>query len=89
MLRWLRAVVDWMFSRGSSLTQLSLQAPNPDRSLRLVRRRFDNPPDPRDFDSRVRELLWRGPSGRSSSAAVSEPDDGRDTVLVAGPRRMP
>lgn len=87
MFRWLWAVVDWMFSRGSSLTQLSLQAPNPDRSSRLVRRRFDSPPDPRDFDSRVRELLGRGPSGRSASAAVPEPDDGGETVLLAGPRR--
>jgi len=28
MLRWLKAIVDWIFGRHVSLTQLSLQAPN-------------------------------------------------------------
>ena len=84
MLRWLKALVDWVFSRRSSLTLLSLQAPNAGEASRGGRRRLDPPQGPSDPDSRVRAPRWHGPKGRSASIAVAEPDDDESVVAIGG-----
>ena len=86
MLHWLRALVDWIFSRRSSFTQLSLQVPDPHGAARSGRRGPNFPHDPRDFDSRVREPLRRGPTGRSGSVALHEPEDEERCVVAIGGR---
>ena len=82
MLRWLKTLVDWVFSRRSSLTLLSLQAPNAGEASRGGRRRPDPPQGPSDSDSRVRAPRWHGPKGRSASIAVAEPDDDESVVAT-------
>ena len=82
MLRWLKSFVDWVFSRRSSLTLLSLQAANAGEASRGGRRRPDPPQDPSDPDSRVRAPRWHGPKGRSASIAVAEPDDDESVVAI-------
>jgi hypothetical protein len=84
MWRWLKALVDWVFSRRSSLTLLSLQAPNAGEASRGGRRRPDPPQGPSDPDSRVRAPRWHGPKGRSASIAVAEPDDDESVVAIGG-----
>ncbi len=88
MLRWLKALVVSLFSRRSSLTLLSLQAPNAGEASR-GRRRGPNPPQgPADPDSRVRAPRWHGPRGRSASIAVAEPDDDESVVAIGGLARL-
>ena len=85
MVRWLRAVVDWIFRRRSFPIQLSLQSPNQHGASPRGRRGPDLPNGRYDFDSRVREPLWHDPTGRSASAAVPEPDDAESVVAIGGP----
>ena len=84
VLHWLRTLVDWIFSRRSSFTQLSLQVPGQRGAARSEGRGPNLPLDPRDFDSRMRQPKWRGPTGRSGSVAVPEPDDEEGVVLAIG-----
>src|SRR5262245_9893774 len=81
MWRWAQVVLDWIFSRHSSLVQLSLQAPNTG-GLSRGRRGFDPPNHPYDPASWVRAPNWHGPAGRSASAAVAEPVDDESVVAV-------
>ena len=84
MLGWLRAIVDWIFGRPSSLIQLSLQAPN---TYGAPRNRWEGPDPPKrpyDRDSPVRSPRRYGPTGRSASVAVAEPVDDESLVAVGG-----
>jgi hypothetical protein len=85
MLRWLQAVVEWMFNRHSPLVQLSLQGPSTDRSSANRRWRPDPPRRPHEPDSGVRAPKWYGPTGRRSSVAVAEPVDEECVVAVGRP----
>jgi hypothetical protein len=89
MLRWLQAVVDWIFSRRSSLIELSLQAPHTNGASRNKRPGPDPPNGPYDRDSGVRVPKWYGPAGRSASVAVLEPVDDESVVAVGGPVSHP
>ena len=84
MLRWLKALVGWVFSRRSSLTLVSLQAPNAGEASRGGRRRLDPPQGPSDPDTRVGAPRLHGPKGRSASIAVAEPDDDESVVAIIG-----
>ena len=77
-MRWLQAVIDWLFSR-SVLVQLSLEAPITDR-----RRGPDPPKRPYDPDSWVTAPKRHGPTGRSASVAVVEPVLDENVVAVGG-----
>src|SRR5262245_34186568 len=83
MLGWLRAIVDWIFGRPSSLIQLPLQA-----TYGAPRNRWEGPDPPKrpyDPDSPVRSPRRYGPTGRSASVAVAEPVDDESLVAVGGP----
>jgi len=82
MLRWLQAVVDWIFGRRSSLIELLLQVPHTDGASRNKRSGPDAPRNPYDTDSWVRTPKWYGPTGRSASVAVAEPVDDESVVAV-------
>jgi hypothetical protein len=84
MLHLLKALVDWVFTRRSSLTLLSLQVPDAGEASRGGRRRLDPPQGPSDPDSRVRAPRWHGPKGRSASIAVAEPADDESVVAIGG-----
>jgi len=66
MLGWLRAIVDWIFGRPSSLIQLSLQAPNTYGAPRTRWEGPDPPKRPYVPDSPVRSPRRYGPTGRSA-----------------------
>ena len=83
MLRWLKAVLEWTFGRGSFI-QLSLQAPNHEGAPGDRRGGSDPRQGPRDFDSRVREPRWRRPSGGNTAVSVREPDDEAAAVVAMG-----
>ncbi len=88
MLRWLKAVVDWMF-RDRSMIQLSLEAPNTGTTSRNDWRGPDPPRGRFGPDTGVRVPRWHGPLGRSASAAVAEPTDDKSVVAIAaGPQRV-
>jgi hypothetical protein len=77
MWRRLKGLLVRLFARRS-LTQLSLQFVS---TRGAPRRRFDGPDGPYDLDSRVREPRRRGPTGRTASVAVDEPDE-EERLLV-------
>jgi len=85
MLGWLRAIVDWIFGRPSSLIQLSFRAPNTYGASRNRWEGPDPPKRPHDPDSPVRSPRRYGPTGRSTSVAVAEPVDDESLVAVGGP----
>jgi hypothetical protein len=82
MLRWLKAVLEWIFGHESSLIQLSLQSPEHKGVSRGRRQGPDSRQGGGDFDSRMREPKWLSPAGRSGSVAVPEPDDEEGAVLA-------
>ena len=84
MFHWLTALVDWIFGRQTPFTQLSLRVSDQNGAARRERRGPNFPHDPRDFDSRVREPLRRGPTGRGASVAVHEPEDDERCVVAIG-----
>ena len=88
-MHWLQAVVDWIFSRRSSLVQLSLYAPNTDGASRhRPRGRGPEPPTrPPNPDNWVRAPKGDAPTGRSSSVAVAEPVDDEIVIAVGRPHR--
>jgi hypothetical protein len=83
MLRWLKAIVDWIFDRRSSLTQLSLQAPNA-HGVSGNRRYGPDPPTRPYPESSVRVPRRYGPTGRSASVAVTEPADDESIMAISG-----
>jgi hypothetical protein len=84
MLRWLKAVLEWIFGHQSSLIQLSLQSPEHKGVSRGRRQGPDSRQGFGDFDSRIRKPKWLGPTGRIGSVAVPEPDDEEGAVLAIG-----
>jgi hypothetical protein len=84
LLRWLKAVVDWIFRDRSSVIQLSLEAPLRRNALRHQRRWPDPPNRPYEPYTGIRVPKWHGPTSRSASAAVAEPDDDEGAVAIAG-----
>ena len=84
MLRWLKAVLEWIFGHQSSLIQLSLQSPEDKGVSRGRRQGPDSRQGPGDLDSRIREPKWLSPTGRIGSVAVPEPDDEEGAVLAIG-----
>ena len=82
MLHWLKAIAGWILGRRSSLTQLSLQAPNA-RGVSGNRRHGPDPPTrPHDPESSVRVPRRYGPTGRAASVAVAEPADDERIVAI-------
>ena len=88
MLRWLRAVVDWILGRRSSLVLLSLQALSPHGAPRNGKQGPDPPRRPYDPDSAVRAPKWHGPTDRTASAAVAEPVDDDSVVAIGRPHSV-
>src|SRR5262245_37281975 len=84
MLSWLWVLIDWILGRRSSPIQLSLQAPNTHGASRNRREGPDPPKRPDDPDSPVRAPRRYGPTGRSASVAVAEPEDDESLVAVGG-----
>src|SRR6185503_4876457 len=84
MLRWLKAIVDWIFGRHVWLTQLSLQAPNASGMSSNRRYGPDPPTRPHDPESPVRVPRRYGPTGRSASVAVAEPADDESLMAIGG-----
>jgi hypothetical protein len=84
MLRWLKAIVDWIFGRHVSLTQLSLQAPNASGVSSNRRYGPDPPTRPHDPESPVRVPRRYGPTGRSASVAVAEPAADESLMAIGG-----
>ena len=82
MLRWLKAIVDWIFGRHVWLTQLSLQAPNAGGVSSNRHYGPDPPTRPRDPESPVRVPRRYGPTGRSASVAVAEPGDDENLMAI-------
>jgi hypothetical protein len=84
MFRWLKAIVDWIVGRRFSLTQLLLQAPDARAVSRSRRDGRDPPTRPYDPESSVRVPRRYGPTGRSASVAVAEPDEDERTIAIGG-----
>jgi hypothetical protein len=82
MLPWLKAIVDWIFGRHSSLIQLSLQALNASGMSSNRRSGPDPPTRPYDPESPVRVPRRYGPTGRSASVAVAEPGDDENLMAI-------
>ena len=91
MWAWLKSLVAWLLGR-SPLTELSITqlvpTPRPltppDPSPASGDRR-PPPEPPRDRDSRVRSPRGHGPVDRATAAAVEEPDDDENLVVIGGP----
>jgi hypothetical protein len=83
MWRWLKAALGRLFARHA-FTQLSLQFLSAGRGAR--RRGLDGLDGPYDLDSRVREPRRRGPTGRTASVAVEEPEE-EERLLVFTPHQ--
>jgi hypothetical protein len=84
MLRWLKAIANWIFGRRSSPIQLSLQAPNAGGVSSNRRRGPDPPIWPYDPESSVRVPRRYGPAGRGASVAVAEPADDESIMAING-----
>jgi len=69
-----------------SFTQLSLRFVPAIRGTRLPG--SDGPDGPYDLDSRVREPRWRGPTGRTASVAVDEPEEEEMLFVSAHKERV-
>src|SRR4030095_2996181 len=82
MLPWLKAIVDWIFGRHSSLIQLSLQALNASGMSSNRRSGPDPPTRPHDPERPMRVPRRDGPTGRSASVAVAEPGDDENLMAI-------
>ena len=84
MWRRLKAVLEWIVGHQAPSIQLSLHSPYHEGLSQGWRQRPDSRPGPGDFESRLKEPKWRGPTGRSGSVAVPEPDDEERFLLAIG-----
>jgi hypothetical protein len=84
MLRWLKAIADWVLRRHSSLILLSLQAPNAGGVSSNRWHGPDPPTRPCDPESSVRVPRRYGPAGRGASVAVAEPADDESIMAIGG-----
>ena len=91
MWAWLKSLVAWFLGGRRIIKQKITQlvpTPRPltppDPSPASGDRR-PPPEPPRDRDSRVRAPRGHGPVDRATAAAVEEPDDDENLVVIGGP----